>query len=101
MKYFSVFCMSYRTGNLIEAKVSGLNSTLSIFLRRKVLASQALVFNAVVFEHHIENPTFEKSRGGKQRPYEYSHLALIKMAKVDLKAKCPPRSATDLMSERA
>jgi hypothetical protein len=63
MKYFSVFYMSYRTGNLIEAKVSGLSSTLSIFLRRKVLSSQALVFNAGVFEHHIENPTFEKSRG--------------------------------------
>jgi hypothetical protein len=35
---------------------------LSIFLRRKVLASQALVYNAGVFEHHIENPTIEKSR---------------------------------------
>ncbi len=63
MKYFSVFYMGYRIGNLIEAKVSGLSSILSIFLRRKVLASQALVFNAGVFEHHIKNPTIEKSRG--------------------------------------
>jgi hypothetical protein len=63
MKYFSVFYMSYRTGNLIGAKVSGLSPTLSIFLRRKVLYSQALVFNAGVFEYHIENLTFEKSRG--------------------------------------
>ena len=59
MKYFSVFYISYRTGNLIWAKVSGLNSTLSVFLRRKVLASQTLVFNAGVFEQNIENPTFE------------------------------------------
>jgi hypothetical protein len=38
-----------------------------------------------VFEHHIENLTFEKPRGGKQRAYRYSHLTFVKMAKVELR----------------
>jgi len=50
------------------------------------------VFKAGVFEHHIENPTFEKSHGRKRRACGYSHLAFEKMDKVKLRIStysCP------------
>jgi len=52
------------------------------------------VFKAGVFEHHIENPTFEKSHGRKRRACGYSHLAFEKMDKVKLDQTTQPRHGT-------